>query len=186
MKKLRMRKILFLLVVSSVVLLGGAGRSTQPCLAQFGGGLGFGQLELIRQMKGAQAALISYRQEYGHLPQQTPELDQALKMAFRRVSLSSADPTITAQSQGIYRTYYQFAITYDPTGLNGLSVVNGKIDVPSNWSAPCNTVVMISDGADKFAVWGAGTDQRPVNDPTTGNPAVILETVHSPAAQPTQ
>ena len=144
--------------------------------AQVGGGIGFGQLDLFRQITATAAAMRRYRCEHSHFPQQTPELDAALMAVFGAVSMSPAPQNVSVQSQNNFRTYFQFAIALDPS-IRGLSVVNGRVNIPNNWQADPNTIVIMTDGADTMAIWAASGDRKPINDPTTNNPLVILQTV---------
>lgn len=147
-----------------------------PSGAQFGGGMGLGQQEIVRQMQDTAKAMTAYRRMHDHYPQMTQEIDDALKFIFGKVSLSPADPFITPQSLNAYRTYYQFAMAYDPS-ISGLAVVNGQVMVPNYWSAPPNTIVVLVDGGNKYVVWAAATDQKPMLDPNTSAPMIIYNTV---------
>ena len=120
-----------------------------------------------------------YRCAHDHLPQQINEQDDALKAIFSRVSMTPSDPAITPQSRQNFRFYYQFQISYDPS-IMGIPANNGKYVVPQSWSAPPNTIVVMTDGIDTFMVWAANADMKPISDPTTGNPLIVKTTVVCP------
>ncbi len=143
-----------------------------PCHAQ----MGVGQSDLIRQVREAAAAMRQYRKTHDSFPQLQPDLDDALMAVFKHVSMTPADTRLVPQSVNTFRTYYQFAIAYDPS-IRSLPVINGQIKVPSSWIAPANSVVLLSDGENQFAAWVAGFDGKPINDPTTNIPLIIYETI---------
>ncbi len=158
-----------------------AGFFLNPCQAQTTGF--FGQEELIRQLNLAAGAMRTYRQTHERFPQLQPELDDALHAMFKAVSFTPANTEIVPQSQGIFRTYYQFAIAVDPS-IRSLPVINGQYKPPANWVAPANTVVIFSDGNNQFAAWVAGQDGKPILDPTTHVPLIIYETIDPQAEKP--
>src|SRR5271166_5585868 len=84
------------------VVLAWLGPAQPPSAAQFGGGMGLGQQEIVRQLRDTVTALRAYRQGHDHFPQMTQEIDDALKFIFAKVSLSPADPSITPQSLNAY------------------------------------------------------------------------------------
>lgn len=168
-----MKKVGVALCVS--VLLGLCEFASSSVKAQVGGGIGLGQYDLIRQVRETASAMRKYRCEHSHYPSQTSELDDALRSVFRRVALSPENPSITPQSRNNFRTYYQFAIAFDQS-IRAVPIINGRVEPPNSWQAFPNTIVIFSDGANMFAVWASSGDQRPINDPTTGNPLVIIET----------
>ncbi len=172
----RQCKLVILTGLLTLTPLSGAVTTLPPACAQSGGGVGFGQVDLLRQVRETSDAMVEYRKSHEHTPQTSDELDDALKAVFAKISMTAANPTVTPQSSGVYRTYYQFRMTYDPS-VKSITVINGKVIVPKNWTAPSNSVVIISDGNDTFAVWAAGDDEQPINDPTTNNPLVILKTI---------
>lgn len=169
-------KLIMLTSLLTLTPLSVAGTTPLPACAQSGGGISFGQLDLLRQVRETADAMVEYRKSHEHTPQSSDELDDALKAVFAKVSMTAANPNVTPQSSGVYRTYYQFRMTYDPS-IKSITVINGKVIVPKNWTAPPNSVVIIADGNDTFAVWAAGDDEQPINDPSTNNPLVLLKTI---------
>jgi hypothetical protein len=166
----------------TIVCCGGVFLHATP-LCQAQSMMGFGQEDLIRQVRETAAAMRQYRKDHDRFPELQPELDDTLKTVFKRVSLSQADTTIVPQSRNNFRTYYQFAIAVDP-GIRSLTVINGQIKPPNSWNAPPNSIVILSDGQNQFAVWAAGMNGSPINDPTTNVPMIIHETIEPQPATP--
>jgi hypothetical protein len=154
--------------------------------AQFNGGMGLGQFDLIRQVRQSAEALRQYRQSHDHFPRQQAELDEALLTVFKQVAIARPNTTVFPQSNNIFRTYAQFAIAYDPT-IHLIPVINGQIQIDnawtSTWSMPVNTIVMVTDGNNQFVVWAAGADGKPLQDPNTNTPMIIDETVAPASSQ---
>nr|MBP7578826.1 hypothetical protein [Candidatus Obscuribacter sp.] len=137
----RQCKLVILTGLLTLTPLSGAVTTLPPACAQSGGGVGFGQVDLLRQVRETSDAMVEYRKSHEHTPQTSDELDDALKAVFAKVSMTAANPTVTPQSSGVYRTYYQFRMTYDPS-VKSITVINGKVIVPKNWTAPSNSVVI--------------------------------------------
>ncbi|CAN5393623.1 hypothetical protein BH10CYA1_BH10CYA1_47660 [soil metagenome] len=153
-----------------------------PCQAQ-SPLLGAG--ELIRELNLAAGAMRTYRKTHENFPALQPDLDDALRAMFKAVSFTPADTAIVPQSLGNFRTYYQFAIAMDPS-IRSLPVINGQYKPPNSWHAPANTIVIFSDGQNQFAAWVAGQDGKPIDDPTTHVPLIILETIDPQAEADTK
>lgn len=164
---------LFLLLLLAPLCVGFNSSCVQPCQAQVSS---FGDEELIRQLNLAAGAMRTYRKTHDRFPQLQPELDDALHAMFKAVSFTPANTEIVVQSNGIFRTFYQFAIAVDPS-IRSLPIINGQYKPPSNWVAPVHTVVVFSDGQNQFAAWVAGIDGKPIPDPTTHVPLIIYETI---------
>jgi len=154
--------------------------SCSPCQAQSSL---FGDEELIRQLNLAAGAMRTYRKNHDTFPQLQPDLDDALHAMFKAVSFTPANTEIVPQGRGIFRTYYQFAIAVDPS-IRSLPIINGQYKPPSNWSAPPHTIVILTDAQNQFAAWVAGADGKPIDDPTTHVPLIILETIDPQATNP--
>ncbi|MBS1954261.1 MAG: hypothetical protein JST89_08745 [Cyanobacteria bacterium SZAS-4] len=152
--------------------------SSTPCQAQ---SPLLGDEELIRQLNLAAGAMRTYRKTHANFPQLQPDLDDALKSMFKAVSFTPANTEIVPQGRGIYRTYYQFAIAVDPS-IRSLPIINGQYKPPNTWNAPPRTIVVYSDGQNQFAAWVAGSDGKPIDDPTTHVPLIIYETIDPEAA----
>jgi hypothetical protein len=150
--------------------------------AQLNGGMGLGQQDLIRQVQQTAAFLRYYRLTHSQFPKQIPEIDDLLLNAYKTVGMSQPDSRIIPQSKSVFRTYYQFAYACDPT-IRGIPIINGQSRLDKAWSGAwiCdpNTIVILTDGANQFIVWATATNLKPIEDPNTGYPMVIHETVET-------
>jgi hypothetical protein len=127
------------------------------------GQLNFAQAEVARAMRESSSAMKDYASSHDHFPSNNDEFDDCLKMLYKRVSLTDPDSTLSVQSDGKYRTWYQFAITMD-SSYKGIPIVNGVAKVPDGFTGPPGKIVIMSDGADHCVGWAAGPDGKPVTE----------------------
>lgn len=120
-----------------------------------------GQSDLIRQLKDTESAMKEYADSHDHFPNCQSESDDCLKMLFKKVAMSDPDVSIYPQSNGAYRTYYQFAIGVDPS-YKSIPIVNGIPQVPASYVAPGSTIVIMTDGDDECVGWAASASGQPL------------------------
>ena len=125
-------------------------------------GQAIGLADLSRQLREAGQLMDDYAKKHEHFPNSISEFDELLRQLYKKTSMTDPDSTVQVQSNGKFRTFYQFAICVDPS-YKSIPVVNGVAKIPDYYTAPGpGMIVITTDGDDGCVGWISGTDNKPL------------------------
>lgn len=130
---------------------------------------GFGQGQVLDNMKAASASMKAFYKEHGNMPSSQADFDSLLKGLY---SEELSGSRIQASTDGAYRVLGDYRITLDRTVANMDPEIWRK-NPPERFNGmPANTVIILSDGEKTYAIWGAAFSGNPILD--SNNRALII------------
>ena len=151
-------------------------------------------LDLIRQ---ADNQLYKYMQmvangmehfyvRNGHYPEPGPEQERLLRLLTKQAKGNPYDPKVydAATTQKIGEIE-KIKVLFLVDGLMDREFAKqARTTFPPSWKADPGTIVVISNGSNKFMVWGAGADRQPIKDEATGKMRTIFRDSRDLAVAP--
>lgn len=128
------------------------------CLAQMP--MGINEAPLFTQMQQIAGALRSYYGQSGTFPQQPQDEDKMLNYIYGTVFGGSAKEQDFHQN-GRYRVLGSMWTDCDQT-IRDIPVDMWRKRPPENWSAPANTIVILTDGESRYMIWAASLNGTPI------------------------
>jgi len=141
--------------------------STNGALAQTP--QGFGQGQVLENMKAASTAMKAFYKEHGNMPASQADFDIILQGLYSDEFSGSRTQAVT---NGAYRVLGDYRITLDPSVAN-IDPEMWQKNPPERFNGmPGNSVIILSDGIKTFAIWGAALSGNPILD--ANNRALII------------
>jgi hypothetical protein len=130
---------------------------------------GFGQGQVLDNMKAASTSMKAFYKEHGNMPSSQADFDIVLQSLYsEELSGSRSQPT----TNGAYRVLGEYRITLDPTVAN-IDPEMWRKKPPERFNGmPGNSVIILTDGIKTFAIWGAALSGNPILD--SNNRALII------------
>ena len=118
---------------------------------------------MTNKMEKVARLLQSYRRTHDHLPQQTHEQDELLTMLYKLSGDYNPNlPLPLPGSSASFRTLGAFQIAYDTAIDQDSSFLSWSRNPPPNWSGVPGMIGIVTDGQDKFVLWAASDDGKPM------------------------
>jgi hypothetical protein len=170
----------FILVLINIAFAGQIVSAQAPF---FLGNPGY-EVMLPQYMQTVAGIMRQYYKSNGRMPQFESEMDKALLEIHNRLNINPADTTkMFAKSEGAYRVFGNVRMCLE-NSINNANAMNWRnIKPPENWSAPAYNIVVLSDGNDKFLIWVAGVDGRPLRDSSNRTLIVYEQCVNTDNAR---
>lgn len=130
---------------------------------------GFGQGQVLDNMKAASTSMKAFYKEHGNMPSSQADFDIVLQDLYsEELSGSRSQPA----TNGAYRVLGEYRITLDPTVAN-IDPEMWRKKPPERFNGmPGNSVIILTDGIKTFAIWGAALSGNPILD--SNNRALII------------
>lgn len=130
---------------------------------------GFGQGQVLENMKAASTAMKAFYKEHGNMPASQADFDIILQDLYSDELSGSRTQAVT---NGAYRVLGDYRITLDPSVAN-IDPEMWRKNPPERFNGmPGNSVIILSDGIKTFAIWGAALSGNPILD--ANNRALII------------
>ena len=140
--------------------------------------------QLYKYMEMIANGMENFHAKYGHFPEPGEEQDK-LRRALAKVATNNPyDPKIyNADTNEQLSKGEPIKIVFLVDGaLTESFIKDTEKTAPKSWSTDPGTIVVITNGVDKFVVWGASADRLPIKEIGTGNTRVVYREV-SPRQQ---
>ena len=130
---------------------------------------GFGQGQVLANMKEASASMKAFYKEHGNMPSSQTDFDSVLKGLY---SEEFSGSPAQVRTEGAYRVLGDYRITLDRTVANNDPEIWRRTPPERFNGMPANAVVILSDGEKTYAIWGAALSGNPILD--SNNRAMII------------
>lgn len=153
-------RIKVILLAASCAILFATG-SPPPAICQYGQGILSGQVYATARTAGD--ALRTWHKQHGAFPNTPAGIDSALRFVYAKVLGSPPEPRQQITYTGTKHSLGNLVMAYDPT-IRNAPIAQWKINPPEAWSAPANSTVILTDGADQFLIWSSVLNGVPMRD----------------------